>query len=119
MTLPKDVQDIIGSWEVMTIDHEPDGWPAVRMRELTRIRDHLLNQDAEINRRFGIGGELIIARRERDALQCRLAAADALLRESLPPAHFVPCLPDSLVYRIQSHLLGAGDKAPSAPGQEE
>jgi len=78
MTLPRDVQDAVTEF---------DEWLdaifaeyAMGEAQWKTIRAHLLNQDAEIDRRFGIGGELIIARRERDALQSRLAAADAQLR---------------------------------------
>src|SRR6185312_10566291 len=74
MTLPKDVQDAMS--DAGKCAAEIGGFAPWES-----IRAHLLSQDAEIERRFGIGGELIIARRERDALQSRLATADALLRE--------------------------------------
>jgi hypothetical protein len=73
MALPKEVVD---GMECMR--RESDSWHAVN--------DHLLSQDAEIerlqleiDRRFGIAAEMIAARKERDDLQSRLAVDDALL----------------------------------------
>jgi len=102
MTLPKDVQDAMS--DAGKCAAEIGGFAPWES-----IRAHLLSQDAEIERRFGIGGELIIARRERDALQSRLATADALLRELLEAKWCTPEY-DEAIKRVISHLQGAGDE---------
>jgi hypothetical protein len=56
------VEELLNRMRLLEVDHEPDGWPAVRMRDITALVD-------EIERRVGIGGELIAARRERDAVR--------------------------------------------------
>ncbi len=53
---------IVDEMRSFEADHTPDGWPAVRMSQISALCD-------EVDRRFGIGGELIAARRERDELR--------------------------------------------------
>lgn len=54
--------DLIERMRLLEVDHEPDGWPAVQMRDISALCD-------ELDRRFGIGGELIAARREIERLR--------------------------------------------------
>jgi hypothetical protein len=62
MTQDEHLNDLIERMRALETDHSPDGWPAVQMRDITALCD-------EIDRRHGIGGELIAARRERDYLR--------------------------------------------------
>lgn len=76
------VEELLNRMRLLEVDHEPDGWPAVRMRDITALVD-------EIERRVGIGGELIVARRERDAAQ----SENAKLRRVLKAAVELVCAP--------------------------
>jgi hypothetical protein len=50
---------LVEELRLLEVDHEPSGWPAVQMRQISALCD-------EVDRRFGIVGELLVARRERD-----------------------------------------------------
>lgn len=60
---------IVEEMRSFEVDHKPDGWPAVRMSQISALCD-------EVDRRFGIAAEMVAARRERDellsALECVL-----------------------------------------------
>lgn len=70
------MEELLKRMRLLEVDHEPDGWPSVRMRDITALLD-------EVDRRFGIGGELIAARRERDAAQIENAKLRRVLKAAV------------------------------------
>jgi hypothetical protein len=79
-------KDLIDRMRILEIDHEPDGWPAVQMRDISAMLD-------EVERRHGIGGELIAARRERDELREQLQTRRAGTRAVIEAAVNLVCSP--------------------------
>jgi hypothetical protein len=126
-----DVQKVVERFELLAVDHEPDGWPAVRMRDLTLAAKALRDQDAEIARHVKVladcfrmagadpdGNEdwriapdalraVTDLRRDYDEVldwQDRAEKAGALLRETLrylDPRHY-----SEIIKRITAHLGG-------------
>lgn len=37
----RDIDDTIRRMQLLAIDHEPDGWPAVQMRDITALLDDI------------------------------------------------------------------------------
>lgn len=75
--------------------------------------------EAEIERRFGIGGELIAARRERDELQAENAKLRELLRYFIGCAYTVDKGIDARGYRwSEAYLDEVLPKAKAALGEK-
>lgn len=72
MTEPLD--ELITRLHLLEQDHEPDGWPAVQMCDVTRLL-------AEVDRRVGIQTWLAEARLERDVALNLIAAKEAIINE--------------------------------------
>lgn len=52
-----ELEKVVERFELLAVDHEPDGWPAVRMRDLTLAAKALRDQDAELARLRNVANE--------------------------------------------------------------
>ena len=117
----EELRKAVELFESLPIDHEPDGWPAVRMRDITLVVRALRDLEAE-NARL----REAVMKQEGDAssalllaamAESRLAAANALLRSIAaycPPDHECQqgCPSDLCeACKLREYLQGAGDEA--------
>lgn len=100
-TQPEGLRDRLRSFEK---DHTPDGWPAVRMRDITALLDDLDNARSD-NQVLRLG--YAAARLEIESLQRRVldAAFDAVRKKlcALPRYSFV-LDDDGLIRRAQDRV---------------
>ena len=54
-TQPEALAALIARFRGLHIDHEPDGWPAVRTREITALLDRIAELEAQLEA-IGAGG---------------------------------------------------------------
>lgn len=64
-------------------DQNRNRWVPISPASLRAMADEFDRQAAEFDRRFGIGGELIVARRERDELRDKLTVKNLALMNAI------------------------------------
>lgn len=72
---PEALDALIDRMRTLTIDHEPDGWPAVRMRDITALLEHIVCLEARVQE-LGQMARDCTSRRVRE-LEAQLASIGA------------------------------------------